>query len=66
MYIVPAFFDTNYGNVQKGQKREIINFQDIRALPAVAGSVLCWNHAVLHWGGRSNERAPHPHISLAF
>jgi 2-polyprenyl-3-methyl-5-hydroxy-6-metoxy-1,4-benzoquinol methylase len=67
MYIVPAPFDPNYGgNVQKGEKKEIINFQDIRALPATAGSVLCWNHAVLHWGGRSSERAPHPRISLAF
>ena len=67
MYILPAPFDPNYGgNVQKGEKKETINFQDIRALPATAGSVLCWNHAVLHWGGRSSERAPHPRISLAF
>lgn len=67
MYILPAPFDPNYGgNVQKGEKKESINFQDIRALPATAGSVLCWNHAVLHWGSRSSERAPHPRISLAF
>ena len=67
MYILPAPFDPNYGGkVQKGEKKESINFQDIRALPATAGSVLCWNHAVLHWGGRSSERAPHPRISLAF
>jgi 2-polyprenyl-3-methyl-5-hydroxy-6-metoxy-1,4-benzoquinol methylase len=67
MYILPAPFDRNYGgNVQKGEKKEIINFQDIRALPATAGSVLCWNHAVLHWGSRSSERAPHPRLSLAF
>lgn len=67
MYILPAPFDPNYGGkVQKGEKKEIINFQDIRALPATAGSVLCWNHAVLHWGSRSSERAPHPRISLAF
>jgi 2-polyprenyl-3-methyl-5-hydroxy-6-metoxy-1,4-benzoquinol methylase len=66
MYILPAPFDANYGNIKKGEKKESINFQDIRALPATAGSVLCWNHAVLHWGGRSSERAPHPRISLAF
>ncbi len=67
MYILPAPFDPNYGGkVQKGEKKEIINFQDIRALPATAGSVLCWNHTVLHWGGSSSERAPHPRISLAF
>ena len=67
MYILPAPFDPNYGGkIQKGEKKESINFQDIRALPATAGSVLCWNHAVLHWGGRSSERAPHPRISLAF
>ena len=67
MYILPAPFDPNYGGkVQKAEKKESINFQDIRALPATAGSILCWNHAVLHWGGRSSERAPHPRISLAF
>jgi 2-polyprenyl-3-methyl-5-hydroxy-6-metoxy-1,4-benzoquinol methylase len=67
MYILPAPFDPNYGGtIQKGEKNESINFQDIRALPATAGSVLCWNHAVLHWGGRSSERAPHARISLAF
>jgi len=67
MYILPAHLDPNYGGtIQKGEKNQSINFQDIRALPATAGSVLCWNHAVLHWGGRSSERAPHPRISLAF
>ena len=68
MYIVPATLDPNYNHkVQKGEKSSAqISYQDIRALPAKIGSVLCWNHEVLHWGGRSSERAPHPRISIAF
>ncbi len=64
MYILPATLDPNYGGDRS--KKEITNLQDIRALPATAGSVLCWNQAVLHWGGRSSDRAPHPRISFAF
>ncbi|WP_446419797.1 methyltransferase domain-containing protein [Coleofasciculus sp.] len=64
MYILPAAFDPNYG--RDFSVHEIDSIQDIRALPAPVGSVLCWNQAVLHWGGRSSERATHPRLSFAF
>jgi hypothetical protein len=64
MSILPAHLDPNYHSDLT--KIEVPNFQDIRALPAAAGSVLGWNQAVLHWGGRSSSKAPFPRISIAF
>jgi hypothetical protein len=63
MSILPAHLDPNY----HGDLRNlaIANFQDIRALPAPAGSVLGWNQAILHWGGRSSSKAAFPRISIA-
>jgi hypothetical protein len=63
MYLVPKHLDPQYG--VEGTTRPQFGLTDIRALPAAAGSVLCWTQAVLHWGGRSVERAPHPRISLS-
>jgi hypothetical protein len=40
--------------------------QNIRALPAPAGSLLAWNQAVLHWGGRASRLAEGPRSSAAF
>ena len=34
-------------------------------LPATAGSVLGWNHRVIHWGGGTTELAVGPRISIA-
>jgi hypothetical protein len=42
------------------------NIQGIRALPAGAGSNLGWRQNLLHWGGKSCERALEPRISLGF
>lgn len=63
MYVVPADRDPTYGTAS----RDFWRFQqvDIRALPAAAGSVLCWNSEVIHWGSHSTPRAPQPRISLA-
>jgi hypothetical protein len=44
---------------------EHVPLQNIRALPAPAGSVLCWNPNLLHWGGRSSRWASHPRLSFA-
>ena len=64
MYMLPAHLDPNYpDNLADGR---VANPQDIRALAAPAGSVLGWNHAVLHWGGRSSHKADLPRISMAF
>lgn len=63
MYIVPADRDPAYGR----EDEDVWQFQvqDIRALPAAAGSILAWNQAVLHWGGRSAPREAAPRISIA-
>ncbi len=62
MYILPADLDPNYNHDSDVVG---INPQDIRALPAPAGSVLCWNPVVWHWGSRSRKKATSPRISLA-
>ena len=63
MYIIPADRDPTYNTDQES----VWGFYpaDIRALPATAGSVFCWNQAVLHWGSHSSERAEHSRISMA-
>lgn len=68
IYMLPAHLDerfkrrnwTGEGNNQVSQP------QDIRALPATAGSVLAWNQAVLHWGGRASRMAEGARVSAAF
>jgi hypothetical protein len=39
--------------------------QSARAVPARAGSILCWRQDVLHWGSYSSPRATGPRISIA-
>jgi hypothetical protein len=64
MYILPAYRDPVYGTPQDKEAR--FDPPDIRALPALAGSILCWNQAVLHWGSHASERETKPRISVAF
>jgi len=64
MYIVPAYRDPTYGKTN--DKEWKMNLQDIRALPALAGSILCWNQAVFHWGSHASEREKAPRISISF
>lgn len=63
MYLLPAHYDPMHPRQPTGKGFEL---QDVRALPADAGSILCWNQKVFHWGGRSSGRAPEPRISVAF
>ncbi|MBC5766938.1 phytanoyl-CoA dioxygenase family protein [Ramlibacter albus] len=64
MYVVPADRDPVYGTPRDGERT--FRYQDIRALPASAGSILCWNQALLHWGSRSCGRASGARVSVAF
>jgi hypothetical protein len=64
MYMVPADRDPTYNTPQQGQWN--FDYQDVRALPAAAGSILIWNQAVLHWGSHGSPREANPRISLAF
>jgi len=63
IYIVPADRDPAYGRADEDVWQ--FQVQDIRALPAAAGSLLAWNQAVLHWGGHSAPRESAPRISVA-
>jgi len=65
MHVLPESLDFNlqWGNMKAEVKLETL--QDVRALPAAAGSVLGWNTRVLHWGGRSSDQAEQPRIAVA-
>ena len=63
MYILPAHQDVNYPN--NLQATGVNNLQDVRAVPAKAGSLIMWNEAVYHWGGRSSKYATHTRMAMA-
>jgi hypothetical protein len=62
IHIVPATRDPSYS----------LDLTDCTAardevcpLPAQAGTVLGWNHQLLHWGGRASSQAASPRMSLS-
>ena len=69
MYVLPAHLDPNYPRpgqpTSEDDDQQRLNPQDIRAVPAKAGSVLCWSTSLLHWGGRSSDLAIEPRFSFA-
>jgi hypothetical protein len=68
MYILPAHLDNRFHERRwDGEgNNTVFNPQDIRALPATGGSLLAWNQAVLHWGGRGSRLGTAPRVSAAF
>lgn len=69
IHVVPAHWDENIHDPVAAEPKEFRlvdrKLQDIRALPAPAGSLLAWNQLVLHWGGRASARAAGPRCSIA-
>jgi hypothetical protein len=66
IYVLPGHLDPLYpdgSQFEVGNPRDFL--QNIRALPAAAGSILCWSTSLLHWGGRSSQQATHPRVSFA-
>jgi len=63
IYLLPAHLDAEFRRVV-GPRDVVRRPQDVRAQPAAAGSLLAWNHGVLHWGSRASRRAPGPRISV--
>jgi hypothetical protein len=63
LYLAPADRDPGYG--KPGRRRSEIDLQDVRALPAQAGTVVAWTTHVLHWGSRPSPRALLPRVSIA-
>jgi hypothetical protein len=63
MYVLPAGSDPVYNTPEEDARR--FDPAAIRALPATPGDVLCWNQAVLHWGGKASQFGSAPRISMA-
>lgn len=67
IHVLPAHLDPRFETrVWDGPDGAAVRSpQDIRALPAGAGSLLAWNQSLLHWGGRASRLAAGPRISLS-
>lgn len=61
MYLLPLSCDPNVP--ERLDVFEARSLQDVRALPAAAGSVLAWNQYILHWGGAASKWADGPRMS---
>jgi len=68
IYMLPAHLDERFKlrRWDGDDNNQVKEPQNIRALPAPAGSFLAWNQAVLHWGGRASRLAAGPRASAAF
>lgn len=68
IYVLPAHHDERFSrrDWSGDDNNKVFEPQKIRALPATAGSLLSWNHALLHWGGQASRMAKGPRISAAF
>lgn len=66
LYVVPAPGDPDYyAEDQQTVRREALRWQDIRALPAQAGSILAWSSRLIHWGSRSSALATRPRVAAS-
>jgi len=63
IYVLPASSDDEY--LTRVEPPSDVRLQDVRALPAAAGSVLGWTPHLLHWGSRSSQLATAPRVSAA-
>jgi hypothetical protein len=68
IYVLPAHLDPRFARRKWDGDDNIVvhDPQNVRALPAPAGSLLAWNQGVLHWGGRASRLAKAPRTSAAF
>ena len=63
IHLVPADRDPTYGTAEEDSHR--FPPAAVVAVPATAGTVLGWNQALLHWGGRSSHLAKGPRLSVS-
>lgn len=68
MYFLPAHLDDRFQQRRwDGADNTVVyQLQDIRAVPATAGTLMAWNQAILHWGSRGSRMGEAPRISAAF
>lgn len=60
IYVLPTQRDPNFPDKLDKNEVRLEDLQNIRAVPAAAGSVLAWSPAILHWGSRSSRWAAAP------
>lgn len=69
MHILPAQWDDNFKVRSWPKNLETVmlgaQLQNVRALPAPAGSLLAWNQALYHWGGRASKMGEEPRCSIS-
>lgn len=64
IHIVPSHLDQTYGT---GREADLMSTGHGRALPVGPGEYLCWNEAVIHWGGNCGpEESPRISMALEF
>lgn len=72
MYVVPAHLELTKKDEEELPRKYGVSgslgawLHRVRALPAKAGSVLCWNHYLLHWGSYSSSKAKEDRLSVAY
>lgn len=64
LYFIPTNRDHSFRDFSG--KPPKIDLQNIRAMPAKAGSILIFNEMIYHWGSRSSKYAKGPRLSLAY
>lgn len=64
IYVVPASCDPDFYTGERLVHGDRIRLQDIRCLPASAGSVLGWSSHLIHWGSRASAFAERPRMSV--
>jgi hypothetical protein len=64
LYVVPGDCDPDYHTDTKAVDPARIRLQDIRALPAAAGSLVIMTSHLIHWGSRSSPLAQGPRVSM--
>ena len=67
IHVLPQHLDDRfrYGAFTGDGSSMVFQPQNIRALPATAGSLMAWNQNLLHWGGRASRLAEGPRCSVA-
>lgn len=64
IYVVPAPFDPDFYTGAREVDFDKIRLQDIRCLPAKAGSILGWSSHLIHWGSSASTFADRARMSV--
>ena len=67
IHVLPMSLDDRFpvGYFEGEGSNTVVQPQNVRALPASAGSLMAWNQNLLHWGGRASRMATGPRCSAA-